>query len=320
MRCRTGRRGPLPAVRIAAADPAAGGAPRPDRPRRWISLHDPTAACSKVVLARALRLVADGAAGRPRDPAPAGRRRPGRLRLSRRPDRRRRRLRRRGAGGRQPGAAGRALRRPGHVPAVRRFGARARPTPTSTPPTAPRWPSRPRTVTSTSWSSTTMRAALEPLCDDLTIAAEPQLSRTAAVWHLCTPITGRLRDTSTTAIDLALALHPTPAVGGVPTAGRDRADRRAGRRPRLLRRRGGLVRRRAATAAGWCRSAARSCRPTAAPRWPTPAAASSPNPTPMTKSTKPQRNSATILTALGVTNDRAHPPRQRPATRPTSPR
>jgi len=62
-----------------------------------------------------------------------------------------------------------------------------------------------------------MRAALEPLCDDLTIAAEPQLSRTAAVWHLCTPISGRLREKSTTAIDLALALHPTPAVGGVPT-------------------------------------------------------------------------------------------------------
>ncbi len=62
-----------------------------------------------------------------------------------------------------------------------------------------------------------MRDALEPLCDDLTIATEPQLSRTATVWHLCTPISGRLRDTSTTAIDLALALHPTPAVGGVPT-------------------------------------------------------------------------------------------------------
>jgi isochorismate synthase len=61
-----------------------------------------------------------------------------------------------------------------------------------------------------------MRVALEPLCDDLTIAAEPQLSHTAAVWHLCTPISGRLRGTSTTAIDLALALHPTPAVGGVP--------------------------------------------------------------------------------------------------------
>ncbi|MBX9979018.1 MAG: isochorismate synthase [Mycobacterium gordonae] len=63
----------------------------------------------------------------------------------------------------------------------------------------------------------TMRAALEPLCDDLTIAAEPQLSRTAAVWHLCTPIVGHLRNSSTSAIDLALALHPTPAVGGVPT-------------------------------------------------------------------------------------------------------
>ncbi len=63
----------------------------------------------------------------------------------------------------------------------------------------------------------TMRASLEPLCDELTIASEPELSRTAAVWHLCTPIIGRLRDASTTAIDLALALHPTPAVGGVPT-------------------------------------------------------------------------------------------------------
>jgi isochorismate synthase len=63
----------------------------------------------------------------------------------------------------------------------------------------------------------TIRAALEPLCDDLTIASQPQLSRTAAVWHLCTPISGKLRDKSTTAIDLALALHPTPAVGGVPT-------------------------------------------------------------------------------------------------------
>lgn len=62
-----------------------------------------------------------------------------------------------------------------------------------------------------------MRDALSPLCDDLTIADEPQLSSTATLWHLCTPITGRLRETSTTAIDLALALHPTPAVGGVPT-------------------------------------------------------------------------------------------------------
>jgi len=63
----------------------------------------------------------------------------------------------------------------------------------------------------------TMRAALEPLCTELDVAPDPQLSRTAALWHLSTPIRGTLREKSTTAIDLALALHPTPAVGGVPT-------------------------------------------------------------------------------------------------------
>lgn len=62
-----------------------------------------------------------------------------------------------------------------------------------------------------------MCKALDPLCVDLQIAPAPQLSRTAALWHLSTPITARLRETSTTALDLALALHPTPAVGGVPT-------------------------------------------------------------------------------------------------------
>jgi isochorismate synthase len=62
-----------------------------------------------------------------------------------------------------------------------------------------------------------MREALQPLCTELTVAPAPRLSRTAAVWHLSTSITGRLRETSTTAMDLALALHPTPAVGGVPT-------------------------------------------------------------------------------------------------------
>ena len=61
-----------------------------------------------------------------------------------------------------------------------------------------------------------MRKALDPLCVDLQIAPTPRLSRTAALWHLSTPITGRLRENSTTALDLAIALHPTPAVGGVP--------------------------------------------------------------------------------------------------------
>ncbi|MGV0636105.1 isochorismate synthase [Mycolicibacillus trivialis] len=64
----------------------------------------------------------------------------------------------------------------------------------------------------------TMRALLEPLCTELTITAAPRLGRTATLWHLSTPISGRLRDPSTTALDLAVLLHPTPAVGGVPTA------------------------------------------------------------------------------------------------------
>jgi isochorismate synthase len=61
-----------------------------------------------------------------------------------------------------------------------------------------------------------MADALRPLCSELMIVSTPELSRTTALWHLSTPISGRLRDTSTTAMDLALALHPTPAVGGVP--------------------------------------------------------------------------------------------------------
>jgi isochorismate synthase len=61
-----------------------------------------------------------------------------------------------------------------------------------------------------------VRRALEPLCTDLQIAPEPELSSTSTVWHLSTPISGLLRESSTTAIDLAVALHPTPAVGGVP--------------------------------------------------------------------------------------------------------
>lgn len=61
-----------------------------------------------------------------------------------------------------------------------------------------------------------LRETLEPLCTELQIAAQPQLTKTAAVWHLYTPISGLLRERSTTALDLALALHPTPAVGGSP--------------------------------------------------------------------------------------------------------
>lgn len=63
-----------------------------------------------------------------------------------------------------------------------------------------------------------IRGALQPLCVDLDVAPVPELSSTSAVWHLNTPITARLRESSVTALDLAIALHPTAAVGGVPTA------------------------------------------------------------------------------------------------------
>jgi isochorismate synthase len=63
-----------------------------------------------------------------------------------------------------------------------------------------------------------MLEALEPLCVDVRVAATPELTGTSAVWHLSTPITARIRESSTTALDLAVALHPTPAVGGVPRA------------------------------------------------------------------------------------------------------
>jgi isochorismate synthase len=61
-----------------------------------------------------------------------------------------------------------------------------------------------------------IREALDPLCAELTVAPEPKLRKTDAVWHLHTPINGRLREKSITALDLAVVLHPTPAVGGVP--------------------------------------------------------------------------------------------------------
>ncbi|MBV9721208.1 MAG: isochorismate synthase [Mycobacterium sp.] len=61
-----------------------------------------------------------------------------------------------------------------------------------------------------------MTEVLRPFCSELNFPPAPTLSRTTALWHLSTPIRGRLRDTSTTALDLAFALHPTPAVGGVP--------------------------------------------------------------------------------------------------------
>lgn len=62
-----------------------------------------------------------------------------------------------------------------------------------------------------------IREALAPFCAGLDVPERPTLIRTAAMWHLSTTLTGELRDPGSTALDLASALHPTPAVCGTPT-------------------------------------------------------------------------------------------------------
>ncbi|MFI5055537.1 MAG: isochorismate synthase MenF [Actinomycetota bacterium] len=59
--------------------------------------------------------------------------------------------------------------------------------------------------------------ALEPLCVSLTWDPQPVIQETPNVWHLSTRFRGQLRQPAPSALDLALALHPTPAVGGAPT-------------------------------------------------------------------------------------------------------
>jgi isochorismate synthase len=62
-----------------------------------------------------------------------------------------------------------------------------------------------------------LRASLEPLCTELDIPDRPTLTNTRQLWHLGTLVSGRLRDPSVTALDLAVAVHPTPAICGTPT-------------------------------------------------------------------------------------------------------
>lgn len=62
-----------------------------------------------------------------------------------------------------------------------------------------------------------IRAVLEPLCLDIRMDADPGLRRLSRSQHLCSPIGADVRPGVTDA-DLLTALHPTPAVGGVPTA------------------------------------------------------------------------------------------------------
>jgi isochorismate synthase len=60
-------------------------------------------------------------------------------------------------------------------------------------------------------------ATLRPLCATLAWDPEPVLQETPNVWHLSTRFRGGLREPMPSALALAVALHPTPAVGGSPT-------------------------------------------------------------------------------------------------------
>jgi isochorismate synthase len=57
----------------------------------------------------------------------------------------------------------------------------------------------------------------QPLCETLAVAERPAVRALRDVLHIHTPIEGRLR-AGVGPVDLVEALHPTPAVGGVPAA------------------------------------------------------------------------------------------------------
>ena len=132
----------------------------------------------------------------------------------------RRRLR--GGHPRDPPPAGRG---PGAVPsACRHRGALARSRAGTARPRRP-CSARPRISTSTPRWWRRSPTPSRPHCSELRVDTEPHLAATAAVWHLATAVRGRLRPSAPSALALAAALHPTPAVCGTPSGGGRRPDR-----------------------------------------------------------------------------------------------
>lgn len=62
-----------------------------------------------------------------------------------------------------------------------------------------------------------VEAALRPYCKSLDVPEGPSLVQTETMWHLSTDIYGELASPGATVLDLALSLHPTPAICGTPT-------------------------------------------------------------------------------------------------------
>lgn len=57
---------------------------------------------------------------------------------------------------------------------------------------------------------------LAPYCSRLPARPETIIKKADKLWHLGTPITGTLKNPATSSAELAAALHPTPAVCGLP--------------------------------------------------------------------------------------------------------
>ncbi|SMG36157.1 isochorismate synthase [Paracoccus sp. J56] len=83
---------------------------------------------------------------------------------------------------------------------------------------------------------------LAPHCRELGCPEGTRVTSTRSMWHLGTRIEGRLRDDSTPSVLLASALHPTPAVCGMPMA----------RAADLIRKLEPVARDFYAGAVGWC--------------------------------------------------------------------
>lgn len=59
--------------------------------------------------------------------------------------------------------------------------------------------------------------ALRPFCSALDVPERPSVIHTSGMWHLSTTVRGVLADPLPNVLELAAALHPTPAVCGWPT-------------------------------------------------------------------------------------------------------
>ncbi|MGE7623460.1 isochorismate synthase DhbC [Viridibacillus sp. NPDC096237] len=59
--------------------------------------------------------------------------------------------------------------------------------------------------------------ALRPFFKKIDVPEKPSVIHTETMWHLSTEVTGELKDPATSSLELAIALHPTPAVCGSPS-------------------------------------------------------------------------------------------------------